>query len=260
MSLVQHFQRNQRGRDFAVGDIHGHFSKLQAALDAIGFDPAVDRLFSVGDLVDRGPESEESLAWLARPWFHAVRGNHEDIAIRHVANGKVDVNNYTTNGGAWFLAMAEPRQEEFADAFSAMPLAMDVETEAGLVGLLHADCPTSNWASLESKLIKRRSARDRAMWSRDRIHSENAEGVAGVYAVIVGHTPVREPLRLGNVFHIDTRGWKPNGYFTLMELGTLDVPSPERMLEPALPTADDASIETGVVGSLLRWWRSPDGL
>ncbi|MCA4078770.1 metallophosphoesterase, partial [Pseudomonas kurunegalensis] len=54
---IKRFAANRAGRDFAVGDIHGHFTRLQAALDSAGFDPAIDRLFSVGDLVDRGPDS-----------------------------------------------------------------------------------------------------------------------------------------------------------------------------------------------------------
>ncbi|MBP5144082.1 metallophosphoesterase, partial [Pseudomonas chlororaphis] len=74
MNKIQRFEINTAGRDFAVGDIHGHFTKLQAALDAVQFDPTVDRLFSVGDLVDRGPESADVDTWLAKPWFHAVRG------------------------------------------------------------------------------------------------------------------------------------------------------------------------------------------
>ena len=65
MNKLQRFELNTAGRDFGVGDIHGYFTKLQAALDAIGFNPAVDRLFSVGDLVDRGPESAEVDTWLA---------------------------------------------------------------------------------------------------------------------------------------------------------------------------------------------------
>ena len=54
------FAQNTVGRDFAVGDIHGCFTELQRGLEAIGFDPSTDRLFSVGDLVDRGPESHTS--------------------------------------------------------------------------------------------------------------------------------------------------------------------------------------------------------
>lgn len=92
--------KNERGRDFAVGDIHGHFSRLQESLDAMGFDPAADRLFSVGDLIDRGPESEESLAWIGKPWFYAVQGNHEDYAMRHVQTRLVDLENWSKRGGA----------------------------------------------------------------------------------------------------------------------------------------------------------------
>lgn len=104
--------RNERGRDFAVGDVHGHFSRLQASLDQLGFDPGRDRLFSVGDLVDRGPESEAALEWLAQPWFHAVQGNHEDYAIRHVRTGQVDVMNWRGYGGGWFLDLPPARPAE----------------------------------------------------------------------------------------------------------------------------------------------------
>ena len=68
-SRVRRFPLNARGREFAVGDIHGHFSRLDAALAAVRFAPDRDRWFSVGDLVDRGPESRDVLAWLDRPGF-----------------------------------------------------------------------------------------------------------------------------------------------------------------------------------------------
>lgn len=56
--LVRHYEKNTTGRDLAVGDIHGHFNKLQQHLDEMGFDPGKgDRLFSVGDLA----------AWAAWP-------------------------------------------------------------------------------------------------------------------------------------------------------------------------------------------------
>ena len=53
--LIRRFPLNRRGRDLAVGDIHGYFALLQQALNRVGFDPVCDRLFSVGDLTDRGP-------------------------------------------------------------------------------------------------------------------------------------------------------------------------------------------------------------
>ncbi|WP_242621095.1 hypothetical protein [Aeromonas salmonicida] len=52
-------------------------------MDQAGFDPARDRLFSVGDLTDRGPDCTQVLEWLARPWFHPVCGNHDDYVCRY---------------------------------------------------------------------------------------------------------------------------------------------------------------------------------
>ena len=80
--IVQRYNRNSRGRDFVVGDIHGCFDQLRQALDAVDFVPETDRRFSVGDLIDRGPQSTETLEWLSKPWFDACIGNHEDMALR----------------------------------------------------------------------------------------------------------------------------------------------------------------------------------
>ncbi|MDR6603144.1 serine/threonine protein phosphatase 1 [Achromobacter deleyi] len=229
--------RNERGRDFAVGDVHGHFSRLQESLDRLGFDPARDRLFSVGDLVDRGPESEAALEWLAQPWFHAVQGNHEDYAIRHVRTGQVDVMNWRGYGGGWFLDLPADRQEVFAEAFARLPIAIEVETSTGAVGLLHADCPVLFWPRLESALqdrYKRTSAA--CQWSRERLRQMDRTFITGVRAVVAGHTPVAAPLLLGNVYHIDTEGWR-SGYFTLLDLESLQAWPREVVTE--LATAEE---------------------
>ncbi|KDB64052.1 serine/threonine-protein phosphatase 1 family protein [Bordetella bronchiseptica B18-5 (C3)] len=227
--------RNPAGRDFAVGDIHGHFSRLEQALDECGFDPRRDRLFSVGDLIDRGPDSEAAVQWLAHPWFYAVQGNHEDYAIRHVRTGLVDQDNWRSYGGGWFLDAAPERQRAWAGAFAALPVVIEVATQAGPVGLLHADCPVRDWSRLEYFLQARpKRARSVCQWSRERLASGDARGVDGIRAVVAGHTPVSEPVVLGNVYHIDTQGWRPHGYFTLLDLSTLSAwPRPAQAGAPA---------------------------
>jgi len=220
MSLpIQHFGLNIRGRDFAVGDIHGHFTLLQETLTRAGFNPAQDRLFSVGDLVDRGPESLHALQWLQQPWFHAVRGNHEDYVYRYRT---VDRENWVRNGGSWFLALPPEQQAEVATDLAQLPFAIEVETPAGLVGIVHADVPDSSWNNLPNRL-KHPSGRALCLWSRTRIRSEDTSGVAGIRAVVVGHEPLPQARCLGNVYHIDTKGWEPGsgGYFTLLDLHTL---------------------------------------
>jgi len=94
--LIRRFARNPLGRDLAVGDIHGYFSQLEQALDQAGFDPVRDRLFSVGDLTDRGPDCPQALEWLARPWFHPVCGTclrqsrRLRLPLRELRSGELD--------------------------------------------------------------------------------------------------------------------------------------------------------------------------
>lgn len=232
MSFVKHFERNTVGRDFAVGDIHGCFSLLKTVLANEGFDQSVDRLFSVGDLVDRGPDSEMALEWIDEPWFHAVRGNHEDMAIRY-PSGNMDAANYAANGGAWNVSNPRHLQMAFSWAFDALPVAIEVETEGGLIGIVHADCPFPTWrdfvvslddASMSNKM--RKAVFEAALWSRERIQDEDRSGVLDLRALIVGHTPLKKPTALGNVHYIDTGAVFRDGYFTLINLATLETIPP----------------------------------
>lgn len=230
---IKRFPANTAGRDFAVGDIHGHFTRLQAALDAAGFDPARDRLFSVGDLVDRGPECEDVIRWLNYPWFHPVRGNHDDYVCRY---DTCDIGNWLHNGGSWFVGLPSLEQANYAVMFRELPIVIEVETPQGLVGLVHADCPFESWFELQFELTapqepkRLKLVQNTCMWSRTRIEQGYTGGVKDVRAVVVGHTPLRKPAVLGNVYHIDTGGWFPDGsgYFTLLDLHTLQA-------APALP-------------------------
>ncbi|EJN37377.1 Calcineurin-like phosphoesterase [Pseudomonas sp. GM84] len=227
MSRFRRIAANSKGRDLAVGDIHGHFQRLQQCLDRANFDPETDRLISVGDLVDRGPHSAEALAWLAKPWFHAVQGNHESLAITYLYGGRLDLEMYRAAGGGWFLDLPRHEQEVFVEQFLQLPIALEVQTTAGLVGVLHADSPFNDWAALRESLLFDDDARVREVcqWSRQRLKDGDTEPVAGLRALLVGHTPVMQAKRLGNVWHLDTGGWA-SGHFTLLDLASLTVVTP----------------------------------
>ncbi len=64
---------------YAIGDIQGCYQTLQKLLERIDFDPARDRLWSVGDLVNRGPDSLGVLRWAKSlgERLIAVLGNHD---------------------------------------------------------------------------------------------------------------------------------------------------------------------------------------
>ena len=223
---IKRFDRNTAGRDFVVGDIHGCFTRLQNTLDQLGFDPAVDRLFSVGDLVDRGPECEKVLDWLQKPWFHPIQGNHEDMAIRFAKGNSMDRDNYWQNGGSWLICMPEHERHEYGEALNVLPYAMEIETALGTVGLVHADCPFPSWQEFAQTLESdqwNRNHRNSTLWNRQRIEEGDQSGVEGIKMMVVGHTPVREPVMLGNVLYLDTMGWRPEGYFSIFDLTNLTI-------------------------------------
>lgn len=64
---------------YAVGDIQGCYDPLIRILDQVRFDPAQDRLWTVGDLVNRGPKSLKTLRFLKSlgSAFTSVLGNHD---------------------------------------------------------------------------------------------------------------------------------------------------------------------------------------
>ena len=86
VSFLKKVPANIDGRDFVVGDLHGCYDELFALLKHVKFDYKNDRVFSTGDLIDRGPKSEECLQLLSKPWFFSVLGNHEDLLIEKIKN------------------------------------------------------------------------------------------------------------------------------------------------------------------------------
>lgn len=75
---------------YAIGDIQGCYNTFQRLLERIEFDAANDKLWLVGDLVNRGSGSLEVLRWLYKNRWSIVTvlGNH-DLHALAVAEGKI---------------------------------------------------------------------------------------------------------------------------------------------------------------------------
>lgn len=219
-NIIQHFKKNIKGKDYVVGDIHGMFKLLYSTLQNVHFDFDNDRLFSVGDLCDRGPDSLDVIQWLKYPWFIPVLGNHEEIILLYEANMYND-NDLENVGASWWLTLPVESKKIIIKEYKNLPIAIDVETDQGLVGIIHAECPHANWNKLEDLLTGINGAKmiNRCLWST--MSPLQTDIIQGVKAVVVGHMTQKDYIVRGNVHLIDTGAVYSHGYFTILELDTL---------------------------------------
>ena len=233
-ALTRCYPVNEHGRDFVVGDVHGEFAALRHALEDIGFDYDTDRLFSLGDLIDRGPHSDEALAWITEGPIHAaVRGNHEQMLIRYIdtitATGTCDP--YAL-GHLWFNAIPKRMHRQWRGTLDALPIAITVHTRHGPVGLVHGTPALNNWTAgcawIESgNLDARHVALWRSRWNHTRNHGDTRpstrsdhQPITSIRTVMVGHTIQSNPARLANVWNIDTGCGERRGQLTIARIDT----------------------------------------
>jgi bis(5'-nucleosyl)-tetraphosphatase (symmetrical) len=121
---------------YAIGDVQGCYDELRRLLDAIGFDQDNDRLWSVGDLVNRGPQSLEVLRWFKALGDRAVvvLGNH-DLHLLAVAAG----NEAQRKKDTLTPILEAPDRDELLDWLRHRPL-LHLDTKKRFV-MIHAGLP-----------------------------------------------------------------------------------------------------------------------
>jgi serine/threonine protein phosphatase 1 len=237
---VKHFQPNTTGRDFVVGDIHGCYHLLLAEMSKVKFDKKQDRLFSVGDLIDRGPDSLQCLLLINEPWFFANRGNHEDMLIESFSHSyclqRVGKHVWLSNGGDWSndcaqqLADNNVNIDQFLDNVLNMPLVTVVHKQNGQrINIVHAefiDAPVTDEMIDNEDL----GPLSQLLWARRRgrhamkgespdpfLHDKYLRLDEGLSRTYVGHSPVYIPKVLGKYHFIDT-GAVFGGELTMVQL------------------------------------------
>lgn len=121
---------------YAIGDIQGCHAELRQLLDRLAFDPERDRLWLVGDLVNRGPHSLEVLRFVRDLGDAAtvVLGNH-DLHLLAVAAG----NDKHAKKSTLDAVLEAPDRDELLDWLRRRPLLHHDETLE--LTMIHAGLP-----------------------------------------------------------------------------------------------------------------------
>ncbi|MHB8422156.1 MAG: metallophosphoesterase [Leptospirales bacterium] len=87
---------------YVVGDLHGQVRILELLLKSVRFDPGKDRLYSVGDVIDRGTDTGELLEFLREGaldgWFVPIMGNHEELLLAYLKDPATHEKSYFDPG------------------------------------------------------------------------------------------------------------------------------------------------------------------
>ena len=225
MALVKIWDKEIKGKLWAVGDIHGCYNLLMTRLKEIGFDFENDLLVAVGDLVDRGTQNIECIELLSKPWFTSVRGNHEDLCIGGLHNESYK-RCHVANGGEWFYMLDGQAMYNIAKTFAELPVVLEISHNGKKYGFVHGHIEQNNWDEFKETFTQEptafRDPSELAMWGRERLNDENLQytHVSGVDAVIMGHTVTQKPCKRDNCYWIDT-GAVHWGTMTILDLSKI---------------------------------------
>lgn len=207
--MIKIFKKNTKGRDFFTTDLHGCYDLLHEQLALHAFDTSKDRLFVGGDWCDRGPDSEHVLDYIYEPWIHSVQANHEAMVIHAYQNNLTGhaARMLAANGGLWYFDCTPDKQRAIYEAFKSLPLAIEIETDNGLIGIIHAEVPYGDWEAFRniSEVELEMNGEAVAQWARTKYDRQDKSNVKGLYKLFCGHSPTDsgEVEQLGNVFYSD---------------------------------------------------------
>lgn len=211
-------EKNTNGRDFVVGDLHGCYDHLLTLLEFVGFDKEKDRLFSVGDLIDRGTKSMECLSLIYEPWFHTVRGNHEQMMIDYYyGTDTYDTGIWVANGGSWKIDYDVQLMKASALDLIKLPYVITID---GVCNIVHSQLPVNRDGTINQSDLDEWNYHeyelDCMLWNRQLMEARQSYDFP-ILPTICGHTAVEQVRCKSNHIDIDT-GIVYGGKLSLLEI------------------------------------------
>jgi serine/threonine protein phosphatase 1 len=187
------------------------------ALSELDFDYTIDKVISVGDIVDRGPQSLQCVSLLDEPWFYCVMGNHEDMIHMGYA--------LYQNGAQWCGELSDTESQFVLDHFNALPDAIVVDDR---IAVTHAAMPPRFFNqnqkdfNLEEhfygyEIDRRLTDEVFIYWDRTEIFDDSV--MPHFDLTVHGHTKLKEPRLVKNRLYIDTGLASGNSVLSVFEVG-----------------------------------------
>lgn len=202
-------------RTIAVGDIHGHLLELNLLLEFLNLQPE-DTLITLGDYVDRGPDSRGVLEKLINLECNliSILGNHDE-AMLNAKNGRSDYNFWLKIGGdkaikSYNNDIANIPYEHWKFLKNCLPF---YETDTHI--FTHANYYSSrNMSDCDGETLR---------W--ESFEPTTSEPHFSGKTIILGHTvqPNRNILDLGYVKVIDTGVYWTKGCLTALDIDTNEI-------------------------------------
>ena len=193
---------------YVFSDVHGHFGTLDRLLERVS-PSSDDRIFMLGDMIDRGPDPISVVRCCHDlPNTTVLMGNHEDLMLSYYADPDSSMAqiNWEING-AWptqegLAKLPVDERVELARWLFTLPLYAQTEVGGRRYLLVHAGIDPQRidrsdievWDEQAVDRVIANQYRDDLMWIREDfwgyptgLVDEHGEGPI----VIAGHTPTR---------------------------------------------------------------------
>ncbi len=212
-------------RTLVLGDVHGAHKALLQVLERSAFDPAQDRLISLGDLTDYHPDNAEVIETLmAIPHLVAVRGNHDIWVQEYLETGESDPiwlhngGEATTESIYW---KSDAQKERYRRFFSKqVRYYIDASNRLFVHAGIEPGVPIEDQDDLFLYW-------ERKLWTQAARWNELGTPFPEhpFHEIFIGHTPTHRywpdarPIHFGNIWNLD-QGVKRQGKLTLMDVAT----------------------------------------
>lgn len=193
---------NSLGSDYVVTDVNGCLSVLSSLLDSVKFS-SNDRLFLVGNTIDKGAHSKELIDFSKAENIYPLIGSSELImcmALHPSAPAStVDVfsEQWDLHGGAWRHALSKTEMARLYSIVSKWPVSITIDGDHRF-GLVHSESPFDSWDKFVASELTYELLND-ATTGQTILQGARDGFISGVDCVISGHTQLaRPPVTVGN--------------------------------------------------------------